>query len=127
MLSDFLRVEQRCEERVAIAPDVEKAMALLHAVDDEGKLEVDLHLARGSEHGVGDADEAGDAAVRGRDADVKIVEGCVPPRALRSDRAAERIGVRRRREGLLRTRVRGRRLRAREARRKGDRDEGGKG
>ena len=37
--------------------------------------------------------EAGDAAVRGRDANVQIVEGHVPPRALGADRAAQGVGT----------------------------------
>jgi hypothetical protein len=93
------------EEGVAIPP-VPQSPAVLHdAVDVERDLQVDLHGARGAGHPVGDSVPPPHRAVGRIQRHVKVVEHDVPPRALRGDAAAKRVGMSE--LGLLRRRSRG--------------------
>ena len=95
----LLRRDHRDEEGIPIAARAQLGSVLHDAVDDERHLQIDLHLARGLEHPIGDCVIAGDTAVGWIDFDVEVVEGGVPPGARGRIGASYRVGVREDRRG----------------------------
>jgi hypothetical protein len=86
--------DQRKEERVAIASELNAVVILNDAIYLERQLEIDLHLSRRLEHAIGNRVIPANAAVGRADRDMQIVERRVPPRSTGSIAATQGVGVR---------------------------------